>query len=126
MKMNWKKKIILVSILVIVLCIGMICIKVHNVKENNKFYNGIKDNIDKDIEKYLKISSPYCSIDSATFVMDEDVLVVQAGIDKEKLRDIDGNSYCKVKVEVRCVAENKHDWDTYLKCSNYVDKEYNR
>lgn len=124
--MNNKNKIILLAIITILLAsilIMLICISDH---KNQKYYQELKDNLQEDIEKYIKISAPYCSVGSSSFTIDEETLIVQAGINKDKLLDIDGESYCKVRIKTRCVAENKHSWDTYLKCKYYEDKEYNQ
>ena len=99
---------------------------VRTTYEKEKYYQDLKDNIHEDISKYIKINGPYCSVGSASYTIDEETLMVQAGIDKKKFLDMDGKSYCKVKVNVRCVAENEHDFDTYLKCKNYEDKEYKK
>ena len=45
-------------------------------------------------------------------------------MDKDLLLDVDGKSYCKVRVEVKCVAKNEFAWDTYLKCNDYEDENY--
>lgn len=107
---------------VIIITIILVCISNNNEK---KYYQELKDNIQDDIDRYIKISSPYCSVSSGSSTINEETLIVQVGIDKKKLLDIDGKSYCKVKVNIRCVAENEHDFDTYLKCKDYVDKGYN-
>ena len=46
-------------------------------------------------------------------------LVNHGGMDKELLLDVDGESYCDVKVEVKCVDVNEFQWDTYLKCKYF-------
>ena len=45
-------------------------------------------------------------------------------MDKELLLDVDDKSYCKVRVEVKCVSVNEFAWDTYLKCKDYEDVNY--
>lgn len=105
--------------------ISIILISASNYKKQN-YYQELKDNLQEDIDKYVKISAPYCSVESASFTINEETLIVQAGINKDKLLDIDGESYCKLKVNVKCVVENKHSWNIYLKCNNYEDEEYSQ
>ena len=93
-----KKKIIIILILLIV--IGLIWKTITDNKKQ-KYYKNMKENIQEDIKQYIKISNPYCSVDSAEYTIDDEILIVQAGIDKSKLLDIDGKSYCKVKINVR-------------------------
>ena len=90
------------------------------------YYQELKDSIQDDISNYIKISSPYCSVGSANTTIDEKILMVQAGIDKQRFLDIDSKSYCKIKVNIKCIAENEHSWDTYLKCNNYEDEGYDK
>ena len=124
-KQNTIKKMIFIIPIVIVVIVAIILVCISENKEKN-YYQELKDSIQEDIRNYIKISSPYCSAGSATSSIDEEILIVQAGIDKNKFLDIDGKSYCKVKVNIRCVAENEHDFDTYIKCKDYEDEEYSR
>ena len=119
-----KKKIIIIFIAFLLIVLGIIW-KITLDYQKQNYYQKLKDGIQDDIDRYIKISSPYCSVSSGSSTIDEEILIVQAGIDKNKFLDIDGKSYCKVKVNIRCVAENEHDFDTYLKCKDYVDKGYN-
>lgn len=104
---------------------GMCGKELVSIYKKEIYYQELKDNIQSEIAQYIKIHSPYCSVGSSSSTIDEEILMVQAGIDKKKFLDVDGKSYCKVKVNIRCVAENEHDFDTYLKCKDYVDKGYN-
>ena len=113
------KIIIIIPIILIVIGLTWKFI-IDNKKQN--YYKNMKENIQEDIKKYISISHPYCSVGSAEYVIDNEILIVQAGIDKEKFLDIDGESYCKVRINVRCVAENEHEWATNIKCKDY---EYN-
>ena len=119
-----KKKIIIILIPILLILVGITWKFVSNYKNQN-YYQELKDSIQPEIAQYIKISSPYCTVGSGTSTIDDEILMVQAGIDKKKFLDIDGKSYCKVKVNIRCVAENEHEWDTYLKCKDYKDKEFN-
>lgn len=104
---------------------GMCGKELVSIYKKEIYYQELKDNIQDDISRYIKISSPYCSVGSGSSTIDEEILMVQAGIDKKKFLDVDGKSYCKVKVNIRCIAENEHDFDTYLKCKDYEDEGYN-
>ena len=104
---------------------GMCGRELVSIYKKEIYYQELKDSIQEDISSYIKIHSPYCSVGSATSSIDEKILIIQAGVDKQKFLDIDGKSYCKVKVNVKCIAENEHSWDTYLKCIDYEDEGYN-
>lgn len=123
-KQDIMRKMLFIVPVAVVIIITIILVCMSNSKEKN-YYQELKDGIQEDISKYIKINGPYCSVGSASYTIDEEILMVQAGIDKKKFLDIDGKSYCKVKVNVRCVAENEHEWDTYLKCKDYEDEGYN-
>lgn len=118
-----KHKLIILTILILSLGLLLI-IPIYKDYSNNKRYNQIKEDIQEDIASYLKITRPYCTPSEATSTMTDEALVYQRGMDKEKLLDVDKKSYCKVRIEIRCVAENKLAWDTYLKCNDYEDENY--
>ena len=122
-KQDIVRKMLFIVPISVVIIITIILVCISNNKEKN-YYQELKDNIQDDISRYIKISSPYCSVSSGSSTIDEEILIVQAGIDKNKFLDIDGKSYCKVKVNIRCVAENEYDFDTYLKCKDYKDEGY--
>ena len=117
-----KKKILFILVILIV---AIIIGKLIADSKRQDYYQKLKNGIQEDISNYIKISSPYCSVGSATSSIDEKILMIQAGVDKQKFLDIDGKSYCKVKVNIRCVAENEHAFDTYIKCKDYEDEGYN-
>ena len=118
-----KHKLIILTITFLSLGLLLI-IPIYKDYSNNQRYNQIKEDIQKDIASYLKITSPYCTPSNSTTTMTDEALVYQRGMDKEKLLDVDKKSYCKVRIEIRCVDENKLEWDTYLKCKDYEDKNY--
>lgn len=128
-----KKKIVIIIMAVLIL-IGIsigIAIGLKHKKEieerNQKRYAEIKEDIQEDIAGYVRVRDPYCSVErgeNLNSIYTDESLVYQRGMDKEKLLDVDGKSYCKVRVEVNCVGENEHTWDTYLKCKDYEDEEY--
>ena len=120
-----KKKIIIALIIVaIVLSVGIVAGLSYKKYSNNKRYETIKTEIEEEAKSYLKVSHPYCTPGSASFTMNEDTLLVQWAMDKKKLLDVDGKSYCKVRVEVVCIAENELDTDVYIKCKDYEDENY--
>ena len=118
-----KHKLIILTITFLSLGLLLI-IPIYKDYSNNQRYNQIKEDIQKDIASYLKITSPYCTPSNSTTTMTDEALVYQRGMDKEKLLDVDKKSYCKVRIEIRCFDENKLEWDTYLKCKDYEDKNY--
>lgn len=128
-----KKKIIIILITVLFLVgtgIGIV-VGLKNKKEleerNQERYAEIKEDIQEDIAGYVRVRRPYCSVErgeNLNAIYTDETLVNQRGMDKEKLLDVDGESYCKVRIEVSCVGENEHTWNTYLKCKDYEDENY--
>lgn len=128
-----KKKIIIILITVLFLVgtsIGIVVV-LKNKKEieerNQERYAEIKEDIQEDIAGYVRVRRPYCSVErgeNLNAIYTDETLVNQRGMDKEKLLDVDGESYCKVRIEVSCVGENEHTWNTYLKCKDYEDENY--
>ena len=119
-----KKKIIIVAVFIVVLVIGIVAGLNYKKYSNNKRYETIKMEIEEEAKSYLKVSHPYCTPGSASFTMNEDTLLVQWAMDKNKLLDVDGKSYCKTRIEVTCVATNELDTEVYIKCKDYEDKNY--
>ena len=126
-----KKKLIIILLIIIVLVgIGFgLCLKYKKELEEKKQqrYAEIKEDIQEDIAGYVRVRRPYCSVErgeNLNAIYTDETLVNQRGMDKEKLLDVDGVSYCKVRIEVSCVGENEHTWNTYLKCKDYEDEEY--
>lgn len=118
-----KKIIVLVLMLILIICVvgGVIFYK--NYFSDYR-YDKIKEDIQEDIAGYLRVVYPHCTPREGGLIITDETLIYQRGMDKEKLLDIDKKSYCKVRVEVRCVLEDTLEWDTYLKCKNYEDVEY--
>jgi len=121
MKKKWFC-LIVVILIIIGLAVGFSLYKEYS---NKKRYEEIKSSIQGEIKRYLEFSNPYCSSSSGRFVITDETLLYQRGMDKQLLLDVDGKSYCKVRVEVSCVFENKLAWDTYLSCNDYEDIRYN-
>ena len=119
-----KKKIIIVAAIVVILLIGIVAGLSYKKYSKNKRYETIKIEIEEEAKRYLKVSHPYCTPGSASFTMTEDALLVQWTMDKKKLLDVDGKSYCKTRIEVTCVAENELDMNVYIKCKDYEDENY--
>ena len=119
-----KKKIIIFAVVVIILTIGIVAGLSYKKYSKNKRYETIKIEIKEEAKRYLKVSHPYCTPGSASFAINENTLLVQWAMDKKKLLDVDGKSYCKTRIEVTCVAENELDMDVYIKCKDYEDENY--
>lgn len=119
-----KKKIIIFAVVVIILTIGIVAGLSYKKYSKNKRYETIKIEIEEEAKRYLKVSHPYCTPGSASFTINENTLLVQWAMDKKKLLDVDGKSYCKTRIEVMCVAENELDMDVYIKCNDYEDENY--
>lgn len=127
------KKKIIISFVILLVILGVGVIVGFNYKNkinerNQEHYANIMKNIQPEIETYIKLTKFYCNPDrgenTGTTVYTDETLINQRGMDKELLLDVDGKSYCKVRVEVKCVAVNEFAWDTYLKCKDYEDINY--
>ena len=124
---NMKKKIIISLIIVIViLVIGTIIGLNYKNKfdERNKLhYEQMKENIQSEVDRYVRVRHNYCDPirgeNSGTAIYNREILVNYAGMNEELLLDVDGESFCDVKVEVKCVGINQFQWDTYLKCKYF-------
>ena len=121
---------IIISLIIVIVILGVGTIIGLNYKNkikvrNQLHYEKIMENIQPEIEAYIKLTKFYCNPErgenTGTTVYTDETLVNQRGMDKELLLDVDGKSYCKVRVEVMCVAVNEFVWDTYLKCKDYED-----
>lgn len=95
-----------------------------NLEQNKKRYVEIKSSVDKEIERYLYVISPNCQPNEGTPIITHRDLVYNAGMDKEKILDIDKKSYCKVYVYTDCVEIGKWNWKTTISCKDYQDKDY--
>lgn len=121
-----KKKIIIGLIIVAFLGIGTIIGLNYKNKfdeRNQLYYEKMKENIQPEIDRYVRIMHHYCDLsrgeNSGIAIYNDERLIKYAGMDKELLLDVDGKTYCKIKVEVECVGVNQFQWDTYLKCKYF-------
>lgn len=123
-----KKKIIITIFLIFFIIIGCILfvnIKNHVVeKQNKKRYEEIRKNIDTELKRYMYVIAPKCYPENGTHLLTHRDLVYNGGMDKEKLLDIDEKSYCKAYIKTRCVEVGKWNWNIYISCKDYTDKEY--
>ena len=94
------------------------------MKYNLDRYEEIRNDINKEMERYLYFIAPNCNSDNAGGYQTHKDLVYNNGFDKEKLLDIDKKSYCKAYIKYKCVDKGKWDWSTYISCSDYEDKGY--
>lgn len=120
-----KKRIILIIIILLVtILISILGLYYYNkIKVENR-YNEIKEDISKELERYLYVVAPRCSTNSSMLI-DEKTLIYNAGMDKEKFLDIDKKSYCKVYVKTKCNKDNKWNYEINLSCKDYEDEGYN-
>lgn len=87
-------------------------------------YKQIKEDIDKEMERYLYYIAPRCNSDNAPGHLTHRDLVLNNGFDKEKLLDTNYKSYCKAYILYKCVSDGKWEWQTSISCKNYTDKDY--
>lgn len=119
-----KKKIIIVSIFLIILIIGTIGGLNYKKYTTNDRYEEMKKELDEVTTKYIKRFYPYCEPGTRNLTIKEDTLLYHWGVDKNILLDVDEKSYCNVRIEVSCVAENEYSNNVYLKCMDYEDEKY--
>lgn len=91
-------------------------------KDSSKYYDQMKKDIEEETLRYLSITAPNCSM--TPIIIDEESLIVQAGMDKKKLLDIDNQSYCKVTIKSVCDESSKWQLDIKLSCRDYEDEGY--
>lgn len=87
-------------------------------------YDEIKNAIDKELERYMKLVSPNCIKSNNGQLITHKTLVINGGMDKEILLDIDNKSYCGVYVDTSCPENGVNAWKIYLSCNDYEDKGY--
>ena len=84
----------------------------------------LKNDIDKELERYMYVIAPKCYPENGSPLITHQDLVYNAGMNKDKLLDIDEKSYCKVYVKTKCVEYGKWEWNTMISCKNYKDKGF--
>ncbi len=123
-----KKKIIITILFIcsiIIVSILFVNIKSHKIEEQNKKrYEEIRKNIDAELKRYLYVIAPKCYPEDGTPLITHRDLVYNGGMDKEKLLDIDGKSYCKAYIKTKCIEVGKWDWDIMISCKDYTDNGY--
>lgn len=98
--------------------------KIKKQINNQKRYDEIKKDIDKEMQDYIYLIAPICEKGGPTFLITHEELVYNRGMSKEQFLDVDGKSYCKVYVDTECIEDNEWDWDVYISCKDYTDEEY--
>lgn len=110
---------------IIIVSILFVNIKSHKIEEQNKKrYEEIRKNIDAELKRYLYVIAPKCYPEDGTPLITHRDLVYNGGMDKEKLLDIDGKSYCKAYIKTKCIEVGKWDWDIMISCKDYTDNGY--
>lgn len=113
-----KRSIVIILICFLLFLILLVVCK----KDGNTHYEQIRKNIEQETIRYLNISSPNCS--SVPMTIDEETLIVQAGMDRKKLLDIDNKSYCKTTVKAYCDETSQWQLDIKISCKDYEDEGY--
>lgn len=94
------------------------------MKYNLDRYDEIKENVDKELERYMKLVSPNCQQGSGGHLITHETLVLNGGMDKDILLDVDNKSYCGLYVDTFCPKDGINDWKIYISCEDYEDKGY--
>ena len=119
-----KKKLIVISIVVIVLLSFSLGMYFKIKKDFEIRYEEIRKDIDKELQRYVYLVSPHCKKGQGGSYIGEKELIYNAGMDKEVLLDVDKKSYCQVMVLTKCVDNDKWDWDIKFNCKYRTDKGY--
>ena len=127
--MQRKKSFIIIIIIILLLLFLGIIISVNYIKKAEKIkeqerYAEIKNDINKELERYMYVIAPKCYPENGSPLITHQDLVYNAGMDKEKFLDIDNKSYCKAYIKTTCVEVGKWDWDIKISCSEYEDDGY--
>lgn len=72
----------------------------------------------------MYVIAPKCYPDNGIPLITHHDLVYNAGMDKEKLLDIDKKSYCKVYVKTKCVEIGQWNWNIMISYKEYEDNGY--
>lgn len=122
-----KKIIITILSVFLIIIVGILFVGIRDQKiqeQNQKRYEEIRKNIDTELKRYLYVVAPKCQPNNGIPLITHHDLVYNAGMDKEKLLDIDKKSYCKAYIKTKCVEVGKWNWDIYISCKDYTDKGY--
>lgn len=126
------KKIIIITIISLISLTVLLLVaynyieikKEKQIAQNNIRYEQIKKDINKEAERYFHLVYPNCNLENKgvqMIFMSE--LVNNGGMDKEKVLDVDGKSYCDTITYAACVEKNKWEFKTYIKCKDYEESE---
>lgn len=121
------KILITIGILIIMITGIFFILKKESIKKeasDEKRYQTIKKDIDKEMERYLYYIAPNCSSENSGGHLTHKDLVYNNGFEKDKLLDVDKKSYCKAYIKYKCIEDGKWDWKTTISCKNYQDKDY--
>lgn len=116
------KKITTIMIVIIIILTGFLIYK-EKTKLNPEFYQNMKNEIDKEVSRYIYVVLPKCE-EGNTYNIDHRTLVENAGYPKSKLLDENNKTYCSVYIKAHCEKEHKWTWSTKLKCQKYEDKGF--
>lgn len=121
------KILIIIGILIIMIMAVFFILQKEAIKKeasDEKRYQTIKKDIDKEMERYLYYIAPNCSSENSGGHLTHKDLVYNNGFEKDKLLDVDKKSYCKAYIKYKCIEDGKWDWKTTISCKNYQDKDY--
>lgn len=121
------KILTIIGILIIMITAIFFILQKESIKKeasDEKRYQTIKKDIDKEMERYLYYIAPNCSSENSGGHLTHKDLVYNNGFEKDKLLDVDKKSYCKAYIKYKCIEDGKWDWKTTISCKNYQDKDY--
>lgn len=93
-------------------------------EKNQRRYEEIKEDIHKELERYIYVRFPTCEPQWAPQRISDGQLIRNAGMDKEKFLDVDGENYCDSVSYATCVEKNKFEFKTYIRCKDYEDSKF--
>lgn len=122
-----KKFFIILGLIILIVLVSFSLYIKHNKKiqeKNNLRYEEIKENVKAEVIRYANIVHPICKDNDAEIIITHKTLVLNGGFDKEKLLDVDNESYCSVYALSGCDVNEEHYYKSYIKCNNYEEKGF--
>ena len=116
---------IVLIILVIITCCGYFGYEEISKEKRLHRYDEIRTDVRHEMERYWYLVMPTCNPNETTRQdVSSQTLIREAAMDKEKFLDVDGKNYCSTLTYATCIYKNVWEFETFIKCKDYEDKEY--
>lgn len=133
MKKNFNFVVLLIFIFVLIIGIFIYLYfdnnKEPSVENDNSKYNAryeeIKKDINLELERYIYLRWPTCDPQyNPSQRISDGELIYNGGMDKEKFLDVDKEGYCDSFTYATCVEKNKWEFETHIRCKDYMDNKF--